>query len=95
DGRREEYDRDKVRRGIELACTKRPISVDAIDRVVDDVEDELLDHGEREVSSDWIGTTVTEALRDLDPVAYIRFASVYREFSEIQEFLAELKEFDD
>lgn len=95
DGSRENYDRDKIRKGIQLACTKRPISVNAIDDVVDNVEEELLDTGEREVSADWIGSTVTEHLRDLDPVAYIRFASVYRGFSEIQEFLAELKVLDE
>jgi transcriptional repressor NrdR len=95
DGSREEYDREKVRDGIELACTKRPISVEEIDEVVDSIERQLLDLGRREVSSDWIGSTLTGELRDLDPVAYIRFASVYRGFSEIQEFLRELKELDD
>ena len=95
DGSREEYDRDKIRKGLQLACTKRPISVSEIDEVVDNVEDQLQEMASREVSSDWIGSAVTEELRDLDPVAYIRFASVYRGFSEIQEFLAELKEFDE
>lgn len=95
DGSREEYDRSKVREGLELACAKRPISVDMLDDVVETVESQLLDLGKREVASDWIGATISEQLRDLDPVAYIRFASVHRGFSEIQEFLAELKEFDD
>jgi len=95
DGSREDYDRNKVREGIELACTKRPISVGEIDAVVDNLEKQLLEVGKREVSSDWIGSTVSRELRDLDPVAYIRFASVYRGFSEIQEFLAELKELDE
>lgn len=95
DGSREEYDRSKVREGLELACAKRPISVDTLDEVVETLESQLLDLGEREVSSDWVGATISEQLRDLDPVAYIRFASVHRGFSEIQEFLAELKEFDD
>jgi transcriptional repressor NrdR len=95
DGSREEYDRSKVREGLELACAKRPVSVDTLDEVVDTLERQLLELGEREVSSDWIGATISEQLRDLDPVAYIRFASVHRGFSEIQEFLAELKEFDD
>ena len=94
DGSREEYDRDKFREGIRLASAKRPISVDDIDHVIDNVEEKLLDQGEREVSSDWIGSAVTEELRDLDPVAYIRFASVYRAFSDIQAFLEELKELD-
>lgn len=95
DGSREEYDRSKVREGLELACAKRPVSVDTLDEVVETLESQLLDLGRREVSSDWIGATISEQLRDLDPVAYIRFASVHRGFSEIQEFLAELKEFDD
>jgi len=95
DESREEYDRSKVREGLKLACAKRPISVDTLDEVVDTLERQLLEVGEREVSSDWIGARISEQLRDLDPVAYIRFASVHRGFSEIQEFLAELKEFDD
>ncbi len=95
DGNREEYDRSKVREGLELACAKRPISVDMLDDVVETVESQLLDLGKREVASGWIGAAISEQLRDLDPVAYIRFASVHRGFSEIQEFLAELKEFDD
>ena len=94
DGSREDYDREKVREGIRLASAKRPISVDDIDRVIDNVEEKLLARGDREVSSDWIGSTVTGELRDLDPVAYIRFASVYRAFSDIQSFLEELKELD-
>lgn len=95
DGTREEYDRSKLRGGIELACAKRPISVDAVDTVVDTIEEQLLEMGEREISSDRLGSAVSEQLRDLDPVAYLRFASVYRAFSEIQEFLAEAKELDD
>lgn len=95
DGTRQEYEREKVRTGVKLACTKRPISIDAIDEVVDAVEEQLLDLGQSEVSSDWIGSAVTDELRNLDPVAYIRFASVYRGFSEIQEFLSELKELDE
>jgi transcriptional repressor NrdR len=95
DETREEYDREKLRRGIALACTKRPIGSAEIDDVVDDVESALLDSGDTEVSSEFIGSLVTEALRDLDPVAYIRYASVYRGFSEIQEFLAEIQELDD
>lgn len=95
DGVREDYDRDKVRRGVRLACTKRPISASQIDEVVDNVEQKLLDLGRREISSDWIGNTVTAELRDLDPVAYIRFASVYRAFSDIQAFLEELHGMDE
>lgn len=94
DGSREDYKREKIRRGVELACTKRPISTSEIDDVVDNVEQKLIELSRKEVSSDWIGSTVTKELRDLDPVAYIRFASVYRAFNEIQEFLAEVRELD-
>jgi transcriptional repressor NrdR len=94
DGSREEYDREKLRSGIRIACTKRPISIEQIDAVVDAVEAKMIDQGSREISSDWIGSTVTAELRDLDPVAYIRFASVYRAFSDIQAFLEELRDLD-
>jgi transcriptional repressor NrdR len=94
DGSREDYDREKVRKGIRLASTKRPISVADIDDVIENVEEKLLSLSEREVSSDWIGSTVTAELRDLDPVAYIRFASVYRAFTDIEAFLEELRELD-
>lgn len=95
DGSREEYDRSKLREGLELACAKRPIAVDAIDEVVERIERQLLEMGEREISSDRIGSAVSEELRDIDPIAYLRFASVYRAFSEIQEFLAEARELDE
>jgi transcriptional repressor NrdR len=95
DGSREEYDREKLWEGIRIACTKRPISIEEIDEVVAAVEKKLVDHGGREMSSDWIGSTVTAQMRDLDPVAYIRFASVYRAFSDIQAFLEELHELDE
>lgn len=94
DGRRQDYDRIKATQGIRLACSKRPISTAAIDEVVNRVERHLLDEGRREVSSDWLGSAITAELRDLDPVAYIRFASVYRGFSDIEEFLQELQELD-
>jgi transcriptional repressor NrdR len=95
DGSRQDYDRDKLRRGIRIACTKRPISIERIDAVVDAVERKIVAKTGREVSSDWIGSTVTSELRDLDPVAYIRFASVYRAFSDIQAFLEELRGLDE
>ncbi len=95
DGSRQDYDRTKLRRGIRIACTKRPISIEQIDAVVDAVERKMVGVSNREVSSDWIGSTVTAELRDLDPVAYIRFASVYRAFSDIQAFLQELKGLDE
>ena len=91
DDRREDYDRLKVARGIQLAANKRPISTTAIDEVVDRVERRMLDEGRREIPSDWIGMAITTELRNLDPVAYIRFASVYRAFSDIEEFIQELQ----
>ncbi len=95
DGSREDYDREKLRSGIRIACTKRPISIEQIDAVVDAVERKMVDEQTREISSDWIGSAVTGELRDLDPVAYIRFASVYRAFSDIQAFLEELRGLDE
>lgn len=92
DGAREDYDRAKISNGLRLSCSKRPISTEQLDAVVDRVEERLLELGEREVSSDWVGSCITEELRDLDPVAYIRFASVYRGFTDIEAFLNELKD---
>lgn len=94
DGSRQDYDRFKAARGIRLACSKRPIATQSIDAVLDRVEYRLLEVGQSEISSDWIGSAITSELRDLDPVAYIRFASVYRGFSDIEEFLQELRDLD-
>ena len=94
DGSRQDYDRLKAARGIRLACSKRPIATKAIDDVLDRVERRMLEEGDREMSSDWMGSAITSELRDLDPVAYIRFASVYRGFSDIEEFLQELRDLD-
>ncbi len=94
DGTREDYDRQKIVVGVRIACKKLPISRLQIDAVVDEVEKRLLEQSAREVSSEWIGAQVTEGLRTLDPVAYIRFASVYRAFGDIQEFLKELRDLD-
>lgn len=94
DGSREDYDRLKLAQGVRLACNKRPIATGDIDRVIDDVEQRMIERGEKEVTSDWLGSTITSELRTLDPVAYIRFASVYRGFSDIEEFLQELRELD-
>lgn len=94
DGSREDFDRLKITRGLQLACRKLPISAEQLDRVVSNVERQLLELGEREVSSDVVGSMITDQLRDLDPVAYIRFASVYRGFGDIQEFLNELEKLD-
>ena len=94
-GIREDYDRDKVRRGVKLACNKLPISADEIDALVDSVENQLASMTNREVKAREVGRIVMDELRSLDPVAYIRFASVYREFGDIQEFLRELRDLDE
>lgn len=90
DGRRERYDRHKLLSGILKACEKRPISQETMEKVVDDIEAELRAYG-REISSRDIGELVMEKLKKIDKVAYIRFASVYREFSDITEFEKELQ----
>jgi transcriptional repressor NrdR len=86
DGRRELFDRSKVMRGLTLACHKRPVSSEALERVADEIERRLYDRGEREVPAAVVGEMVVEALRALDPVAYVRFASVYREFQDATQF---------
>ena len=91
DGRREAYDRYKVVAGLKKACEKRPVSMADIDEFVDSLERELQDMGEREVPTQWIGEKMMEGLARLDEVAYVRFASVYRQFKDINEFMAELK----
>lgn len=92
DGRREPYDRNKLRTGISKACEKRPISQDKIDEIVDNIEGSLRRLRSVEVKSQEIGERVMEELKRLDKVAYIRFASVYREFADITDFQRELKE---
>ena len=92
DGRRESWDRDKVVEGLKKACEKRPVSMAQIDEFVDSLERELQDMGEREVPVRLIGERVMEGLRKLDGVAYVRFASVYRSFKDISEFMDELQE---
>lgn len=94
DDRREPFDRIKVFRGIQIACTKRPISTDQIDELVDRVESYLNSLGEREITTKRIGEFVMQELRKLDEVAYVRFASVYREFKDRREFLEELRQMD-
>ena len=83
DGRREEFSRDKLFLGIRKACEKRPLPTGAIDKLVDSIEAELYERGKSEVTSSLIGDLVMEGLRSLDHIAYIRFASVYREFADI------------
>ena len=91
DGRRETYDRYKVVEGLKKACEKRPVSMQDIDEFVDSLERELQDMGEREVPTRWIGEKMMDGLAALDEVAYVRFASVYRQFKDINEFMDELK----
>ncbi|HCU25722.1 MAG TPA: transcriptional regulator NrdR [Deltaproteobacteria bacterium] len=91
DGRREPYDRNKVLNGIKKACEKRPISVEDMEKITSDVEASLLGTGEPEVASHRIGEHVMQALRGLDDVAYVRFASVYRSFKDIGEFVDLIK----
>lgn len=88
DGRREEYDPRKLRNAVRISSAKRPVSEQQIDALVSDVERALADLGQREVPSGTIGEMVIKRLRDLDPVAYIRFASVYREFADLDEMRA-------
>jgi transcriptional repressor NrdR len=86
DGRREPFDRQKLMRGLDLACRKRPVSSEALERIVDEIERTLYDRGEQEVQATVIGEMLVEALRKLDPVAYVRFASVYRDFQDLTQF---------
>jgi transcriptional repressor NrdR len=91
DGRRERFDRNKLRTGLVKACEKRPVSAVEFDRIVDGIESLLHDVEERELPTSRIGALVMERLRELDKVAYVRFASVYRKFEDVDEFLHELK----
>ena len=91
DSNREPYARSKIESGILRACHKRPVSAEQISNVVDAVETEIFNKGEREIPSRDIGEIVMNHMHDLDPVAYVRFASVYREFKDINTFMDELK----
>ena len=92
DGRREGVDRDKLLAGLKKACEKRPVSVDQVEQLATEIERKLQEMGEKEVPSTTIGQMVMERLPLLDEVAYVRFASVYRSFRDIAEFMDELKE---
>ena len=92
DGRRERFDRQKLLAGLIKACEKRPVSMDELERLVDELERELSQQFEREVPSQAIGERVMKKLHVLDPVAYVRFASVYREFKDVEQFMRELKD---
>lgn len=91
DGRREPFDRAKILVGIQKACQKRPVSQGRIEEIVHEIENELFGLGEKEIPSTWVGQKIMEELRQLDDVAYVRFASVYRQFKDISEFMDELK----
>ena len=91
DGRREAFDRKKLRAGLVKACEKRPVAPAKLDAIVDEIETLLHDAEEREISTSRVGGLVMERLRELDKVAYVRFASVYRKFEDVDEFLLELK----
>lgn len=91
DGTRELFDRDKLMSGIVKACMKRPVSSAQMDELVRQVEDKCRNSLEREVSSNYIGELVMEGLKELDDVAYVRFASVYRQFKDVGQFMTELE----
>lgn len=91
DGRREPFDRDKVMTGIMKACEKRPISMARIEALVNSIEKYVQDSKDRERSTDKIGEMIMRKLKDLDKVAYVRFASVYLEFKDVTEFMSELR----
>ena len=91
DNNRETYDRSKIEAGVLRACHKRPISANQINRLVDEVETEIFNREEKEIPSQVIGELVMNKLKDLEAVAYVRFASVYREFKDINTFMEELK----
>ena len=92
DGRREPFDRDKLLMGLKKACEKRPVSVEQLEEVITRIERKLQESGEKEIPSTMIGEEVMRRLPALDEVAYVRFASVYRSFRDIAEFMDELKE---
>lgn len=91
-GRRELFDRGKLLKGVERACEKRPVAVERLDALVAEVEREVVEAGDKEVDSSRLGEAVMARLRELDEVAYVRFASVYRSFKDIDEFMNELGE---
>ena len=91
DNNREQYDRAKIEAGVLRACHKRPISANDINKLIDEVETEIFSREEKEIPSDEIGEIVMDKIKDLDDVAYVRFASVYREFKDVNTFMSELK----
>ncbi|HGY92900.1 MAG TPA: transcriptional repressor NrdR [Planctomycetes bacterium] len=91
DGTRVSFDRECIHRGMLKACEKRPVSSEELERIVDSIESKVHEMFDREVASKFIGNLVMEALKELDQVAYVRFASVYREFKDVGEFMRELE----
>jgi transcriptional repressor NrdR len=91
DGRREPFDRKKILHGLEKACEKRPIGVETREALVVKIEKKLQELGEKEIPSSWIGGEIMDGLKGMDEVAYVRFASVYRQFKDIKEFMEEIK----
>ena len=94
DGTREDFDRNKIKRGIELACRKRPVSTEKVDKMIIAVEDKLRKKG-KEVESRYIGELVSKELKRTDNIAYIRFASIYRDFTDLSDFKKEIKELNE
>jgi transcriptional repressor NrdR len=92
DGRREQFDRQKILNGIKKACEKRPISMESIDKIVENVEQACQEMQLEEISSTIIGEKIMNELKNFDGVAYVRFASVYRQFRDVGEFMSELKD---
>lgn len=91
DGRREPFDSGKLKNGLLIACKKRPIETEKLDKIVDSIEKKLIGLGVKEIQSPWIGEEIMSALKDLDKVAYVRFASVYRQFRDINDLMDEVK----
>ena len=91
DGRREPYNKEKINHGIQKSCEKRPISAVQIERIINNIEKAILDISDKEILSKDVGNLVMMYLRHLDPVAYVRFAAVYRKFQDVEEFVNELK----
>ena len=91
DKSRESFNRDKLLKGMVRACEKRPVAIDTLEKIVDEIESEIQNSLDREITSDKIGELVMDKLKDVDEVAYVRFASVYRQFKDIDTFMSELK----
>lgn len=91
DGRREPFERVKIMTGLKKACEKRPVGIDALEGVADSIEKRLIGLGVKEIPSSWIGENIMSFLKELDKVAYVRFASVYRQFKDIDELMNEVK----